>query len=114
MGMPDLFTNASSIKLRLMKQFYGIEEYMDLPQSLPKVLDQLDEVKSEFEFLNALTNLDIWHIKVSNSEDKKTWNPFTEVLADYANRYTLLNAHLYAEKQWPNSKIIEYAKQSAN
>jgi len=44
MGMPDLFTNTSLIKLRLMKQFYGIEEYMDLPQSLPKVLDKLDEV----------------------------------------------------------------------
>ncbi len=113
MGMPDLFTNTSLIKLRLMKQFYGIEEYMDLPQSLPKVLDQLDNVESEFEFLNALTNLDVWHIKVANSEDQKIWNPFTEVLADYANRYSLLNAHFYAEKQWPNSKIIEYAKQTA-
>lgn len=112
--MPDLLANTSLIKLRLMKQFYGIEEYMDLPQSLPKVLDRLDDVESEFEFLNALTNLDIWHIKVTNSEDQKIWNPFIEVLADYANRYTLLNAHIYADKQWTNSKIIEYAKQSAN
>ena len=107
--MQAVFANSSSIKLRLMEQFYGIEEFLDLEETLPAMLNRLDHAESEFDFIVTLSDLDIWYIKVTNSEDERVWNPFLEPLRIYAKRYELLVAHLYPEKQWTNDQILGYA-----
>lgn len=93
-----------------MKQFYGIEEFLDLSETLPAMLDQLDKSESEFGFITALSNLDIWYIKVTNIDKQSVWNPFQEPLSSYSQRHQMLIAHIYADKQWPNSEIIQYAR----
>ena len=101
-------TQTNTIKLRLMQQFYGLEEYMDLKESVPEMLNVLDGPKNEFCFVSALSNLDLWFIKISNVDNKKVWNPFEEPLSQYAQRHDFLTAHIYAEKQWPNDEILKY------
>ena len=107
--MQSLFANSSSIKLRLMEQFYGIEEFLDLEDTLPAMLNRLDDADSEFGFITALSDLDIWYIKITNSDNENVWNPFLEPLCNYAKRHELLIAHLYPEKQWSNDQILGYA-----
>ena len=106
-----MLANRNSIKLRLMQRFYGIEEYLDLEEPLPTMLGRLDAAESEFNFTNLLCDLDLWYIKVSNSDNALTWNPFVEPLCNYAKRYDLMIAHLYPEKQWSNAKILAYVRQ---
>jgi len=79
---------------------------MDLTDTIPNMLSTLDNQSSEFCFLSALSNLDLWYIKVSNPDNEEIWNPFRETLVNYAQRHDLLTAHLYAEKQWSNTQIL--------
>lgn len=109
--MQDLLAHTNSIKLRLMRQFYGIEEFLDLETPVPAMLDALDNAESEFAFITVLSDLDLWYIKVTNSDNENIWNPFVEPLSQYAKRYELLIAHLYPEKQWPNSEVLAYSNQ---
>lgn len=106
--MTESLDKANSIKLRLMEQFYGLEEYMDLTEPVPVMLAALDGQKSEFCFLSTLTNLDLWFIKVSNIDNNEIWNPFSETLSLYAKRHDFLTAHIYPEKQWSNDEILKY------
>ena len=100
--------NANAIKLRLMAQFYGIEEYLDMREPLPEILKQIDHQTSEFSFITAISNLDIWYIRVTNTDNDEKWNPFKEPLSHYAQRHQLLTAHLFSERQWPNRKILRF------
>ncbi len=93
-----------------MQQFYGIEEYLDLENPLPTMLESLDNADSEFSFITVLSDLDLWYIKVTNSDNQIVWNPFIEPLCQYAKRYDLLIAHIYPDKQWPNTQILAYAR----
>ena len=81
---------------------------MDLSEALPDMLNVLDNVDSDFCFISALSNLDLWFIKVGNVSDEEIWNPFQEPLSQYAERYDFLTAHLYADKQWSNEQILKY------
>ena len=81
---------------------------MDLNEAIPEMLSTLDETKSEFCFLSALINLDLWFIKVSNTDNQEVWNPFKESLTLYAQRHDFLTAHIYPEKQWANDDILRY------
>lgn len=106
--MTPSLNNASDIKLMLMQQFYGLEEYMDLNEPVPDMLKALDGLESEFCLLSALSNLDLWFIKVNNVEGKEIWNPFIEPLTRFAERHDFLTAHQYAEKQWTNEQILRH------
>lgn len=110
--MQDLLENSNAIKLRLMQQFYGIEEFLDLEEPLPTMLEALDTAQSEFNLADLLCDLDLWYIKVSNSDDAFIWDPFVEPLCNYSKRYELIIAHLYPEKQWSNAQILAYVRQS--
>jgi len=101
-------TQSNAIKLRVLEQFYGLEEYMDLEEPVPDMLRALDGLGSEFCFVSALSNLDLWFIRVSNVENKDTWNPFKEPLSQYAQRHDFLTAHIYPDKQWRNDEILKY------
>lgn len=83
---------------------------MDLEETLPIMLNRLDRADSEFKFITLLSDLDLWYIKVTNTENKQQWNPFIEPLSRYAKRHELLVAHLYPEKQWSNMQILKYAR----
>jgi len=100
--------NANRIKLKLLRQFYGLEEFMDLEEPLPEMLNVLDNSASDFCFISDLSNLDLWFIQIGNVDDDELWSPFNEPLSAYAERYDFLTAHIYAEKQWPNEQILKY------
>jgi len=100
--------NANAIKLTLLRQFYGLEEYIDLRETLPEMINALDGFDSEFSFISTLSNLDLWFIKITNIETAEIWNPFSEPLGKYADRYDFLTAHIYAEKQWQNKHILKF------
>lgn len=101
-------TQSNAIKLRVLEQFYGLEEYLDMPESLPEMLTKLDDAESEFSLITAISNLDIWFVRITNNDDTEVWNPFQEPLANYAKRHDLLTAHLFSEKQCSNSEILRF------
>ncbi len=103
-------TQSNSIKLRVMEQFYGLEEYLDMPEPLPEMLTKLDTAESEFGLITAISNLDIWFVRITNNDDSEVWSPFKETLASYAKRHDLLTAHLFAEKQYSNAEILRFLK----
>jgi len=98
------------IKYNLIKQFYGIEEYLDMNNPLPVIVDELDQAQSDFNLLLILKELDLWFIQVSGKDREEKWNPFTEPLFEFASRHSLIAAHLYADKQVSDSDIINYAR----
>jgi len=81
-------TQSNAIKLRVLEQFYGLEEYLDMPEPLPEMLTKLDDAESEFGLITAISNLDIC----------------------YAKRHDLLTAHIFAEKQYSNAEILRFLK----
>lgn len=101
--------NLNTIKYRLIHQFYGIEEHMDMAVPLPTLIDLLSENQSDFKIVRTLTELDIWFVKISARDTGETWDPFSEPLYRFANRHEFVLANLFPDKQWPDSQIIQYA-----
>jgi len=101
----------STIKYQLLRQFYGIEEFLDMENPLPRLIDTLDSAESEFSLWLMIKDLDIWFIRVNGIEQPETWDPLKEPLFEFANRHKMLAAHLYPERQIGDREIISYARE---
>ncbi len=101
----------STIKYQLLHQFYGIEEFLDMEQPLPTIIDSLDDAESEFNLWLMIKELDIWFIRVTAMEQPETWNPLKEPLFAFTQRHSMVAAHLYPNRQLDDREIISYAKE---
>lgn len=101
----------STIKYQLLRQFYGIEEFLDMENPLPKIIDSLDDAGSEFNLWLMIKELDIWFIRVNGMETPETWNPLHEPLFEFTRRHNMVAAHLYPERQIGDRDIITYARE---
>lgn len=101
-------TRKDYIQYRLIYQFYGIEEFVDLPESLPCQVNKLNAASCEFSWIKRITDLDIWYIKIESRKKTESWCPFTESLSSFLSRHDDIIAHFDSQKQYSDRQILSF------
>jgi hypothetical protein len=107
-------TAAMNLKYELIKRHYGLEELMDLPETVPATLSKLDDCKTELDFIRELTKLDFWYIEVTCTETGDVWNPLDERLDAYLKHHSGVLARMFAEKRVSKAKVIRFYRKFTN